>query len=457
MIKKSTQKLIIYELNEVPVKVLKKYINNFPNSNLSYIYKNGIFHKTYTTDDGELHPWSTWPTVHRGVNNKIHQIRFINQDLDSAKKWPPIWEVLIQNKKTIGIFGSLQSYPPIKNKFVSFYLPDTFAPDINAFPKILEVFQDFNLYLTEKNKAISRSFSFKQIYKFLKLIILGTFSKKTLIKVLKQVFLEIVNKKSKTLRSLIQPILGFDIYLKILEKKKPEFSTFFTNHVAGIMHRYWRYTFPEDFGDKNNKDNFHLESINKAMHIADNQVGKLIKFCNSNNYDLWILSSMGQKAVKRENNFPEIYVGNIKKVIKSIGLNEKNYSLLPAMQPDLCLSCIDKKSRSNLVENLKKIKDNDGKLIFVPKYIDNGNCVNISIKHSLKAFETKEFLIDEKIIEAKDLDIEFIQRDIGTGYHCKEGIYLGLGNKTNKLFKNHNRKKIDTREFFYKVKEFYKI
>ena len=73
MIKKSAQKLIIYELNEVPVKVLKKYINNFPHSNLSYIYKNGIFHKTNTTDDGELHPWSTWPTVHRGVNNKIHQ------------------------------------------------------------------------------------------------------------------------------------------------------------------------------------------------------------------------------------------------------------------------------------------------------------------------------------------------------------------------------------------------
>ena len=455
--KTNLQKLICYELNEVPLKVLKKYIENFPNSNLSYICKNGIFKKTFTTDDGELHPWSTWPTVHRGVNNKVHQIRFINQNLNGAKKWPPIWEILIQNKKSIGIFGSLQSYPPIKNRYVSFYLPDTFAPDKNAYPKVLEVFQDFNLSLTEKNKAISRTISSNEIYKFLKLIFLGTFRFETIIKVFKQVIYEIINKKNKTLRALLQPILGFDIYIKMLEKKEPEFSTFFTNHVAGIMHRYWRYTFPEDFGDKKNKDNFHLESINKAMHIADNQIGQLIKFSKSHNYDLWILSSMGQKAIKREDDFPEIYVKSIEKIIKAIGLNEKNYELLPAMQPDLCINCIDKKSKSKLLKHLNQIKDKNGKLIFVPRYMNDGNSVNISIKHSQKAFETKKFIINEETIEAKDLDIQFIKRDIGTGYHCKEGIYIGLGQKTKNLFKADKNKEIDTREFFKKIKEFYKI
>ena len=66
MMNKNFKKLIIYELNEVPLKVLNKYIKNFPDSNFSYICKKGILKKTYTTDDGELHPWSTWPTVHRG-------------------------------------------------------------------------------------------------------------------------------------------------------------------------------------------------------------------------------------------------------------------------------------------------------------------------------------------------------------------------------------------------------
>ena len=293
--------------------------------------------------------------------------------MKSSKQWPPIWEVLIKNKKTIGVFGSLQSYPPIKDKLVSFYLPDTFSPDIHAYPKKLQLFQDFNLSLTERNKATARPISIKELLKFLKLILKGTFKIETIIKVIKQVFSEIINKKNKSLRSLIQPILGFDIYIKMLEETKPEFSTFFTNHVAGIMHRYWKYTFPNDFGNiENDKNNFHVDSINKAMHIADYQIGELIKFCDSHNYDLWIISSMGQEAIKRKDDFPEIYIRNINKIIKAIGLDEKNYELLPAMQPDLCIKCIDKKARLKLLNNILKIKDNNGNIILHPRYIDNG-------------------------------------------------------------------------------------
>ena len=104
---KELKKLIIYELNEVPIRVLEKYILTNPKSNLSYICKVGVLKKTITTDEGELHPWSTWPTVHRGVNNKTHQIKFINQDLSEAKTWPPIWEVLLGKNISIGIFGSI--------------------------------------------------------------------------------------------------------------------------------------------------------------------------------------------------------------------------------------------------------------------------------------------------------------------------------------------------------------
>ena len=59
---------------------------------------------------------------------------------------------MIKNKISIGIFGSLQSYPPIKNDLVEFYLPDTFAPGSEAIPKEIEDFQDFNLKLTVKTK-----------------------------------------------------------------------------------------------------------------------------------------------------------------------------------------------------------------------------------------------------------------------------------------------------------------
>ena len=119
---KANNKLILYELNEVPVKLLNYYTTLKPNSNFNYLINSGKLKPTITNDIGELHPWSTWPTVHRGVNNNIHNIRFINQDLKCAKAWPPIWETISLNNISIGIFGSLQSYPPIINKNVKFFL-----------------------------------------------------------------------------------------------------------------------------------------------------------------------------------------------------------------------------------------------------------------------------------------------------------------------------------------------
>ena len=138
-------KLIIYELNELPKRLLDYYIKLKPFSNLSKLKKNGSYLETYTTDCGELHPWTTWPTFYRGVDNSVHKINSLNQNRELDKKYPPIWEILIKKNKSIGIFGTLQSFPPIVNKNVRFYLPDTFSPSPDAYPKYLETFQKFNL------------------------------------------------------------------------------------------------------------------------------------------------------------------------------------------------------------------------------------------------------------------------------------------------------------------------
>ena len=117
--------------------------------------------ETITNDSGELHPWTTWPTLHRGVNNELHRIQFINQPLKEASKYPPIWEILQKNGLNVGVFGSLQSYPPIKSKNISFYLPDTFAPTDDAYPKILKNFQSFNLTFQTLSNPGSSSNAFK--------------------------------------------------------------------------------------------------------------------------------------------------------------------------------------------------------------------------------------------------------------------------------------------------------
>ena len=71
--------LIIYELNEIPRRLVDYYVSNFPKSSFSVICNEGVILNTLTRDEGELHPWSTWPSVHRGVYNKTHNIKSINQ------------------------------------------------------------------------------------------------------------------------------------------------------------------------------------------------------------------------------------------------------------------------------------------------------------------------------------------------------------------------------------------
>ena len=57
----------------------------------------------------------------------------LNQPLDYISNYPPVWEILQTNNISTGVF--LISSPhqkEYKSKYISFHLPDTFAPDSNA-------------------------------------------------------------------------------------------------------------------------------------------------------------------------------------------------------------------------------------------------------------------------------------------------------------------------------------
>ena len=433
-------KLILYELNEIPRQLIDYYIKLRPYSNFSKIVESGFILNTYTTDEEELHPWSTWPTVHRGVDNKIHKIRFINQDLKDAEKFPPIWEIIAKNNIDIGIFGSLQSYPPKLDKNVSFYLPDTFAPKPCAYPRELEYFQSFNIDLVSQNKAVAGQFKVKNVLKFLNLLKNRTISLSSAYQAILHIFKEIVYIKYKTRRSMLQPIIAFDLFFNYLNKSKPSFTTFFTNHLAGMMHRYWIYLFPSDFDlSKKQIDNFFAKSIIKAMDIADDQLGRLLLFSEKENYNLWIISSMGQKAIDRGKYIPEIILNDLSKLIEAFGLNKNSFELMPAMQPDICIACDSLKSLKNLRDNLKFFKDSSGNRILDERYDPVGLRLNITINSSLEAANKGQLYLRDKKFFLRDLGLGIITRDKGTAYHSPEGVFLGFGHESLKLFKNKSQ------------------
>lgn len=79
------RKIILFELNEVPARVLDAYCAAHGDSELAMLLRHGRRYETLTEDVGNLSPWITWPSLHRGVNNERHLLGDFGQDTADAE------------------------------------------------------------------------------------------------------------------------------------------------------------------------------------------------------------------------------------------------------------------------------------------------------------------------------------------------------------------------------------
>ena len=444
-------KIVCYELNEVPWRVVDRYLSSRPNSNLAKLIKSSSSFTSSTIDSGELHPWSTWPTVHRGVHNDMHNIRSINQDLSTGIEFPPVWEILTDNEKTVGVFGSLQSHPPCASENMLFHIPDTFAPNSEVKPDIYQKFQEFNLKQAGENKAVASKVSAKDVFYIGHLLRSGV-RLGALVDIAKHLCKEKINPLNKARRPILQPVVGFDVFRNCLTKYKPEFCTFFSNHVAGIMHRYWKYTFPEDFGYElagDKKDTFHKESILIAMDVFDSQLGWLQSFCKENSYDLLICSSMGQEAIERDEYIPEMAVDNFEVLRQKLNWTG-SVELVPAMQPNVAFKFENRVDLTAFSSEILKLTDTEGEKIFSLAYEPVKNTLDLILGRSEILCANRTVTYGEKSGDLSDFGLKLIERDIGTGYHQPEGIVIWHSAIEDK---NSDRKRrvIDSRQILPEI------
>ena len=295
--------MIVYELNEVPKKLFDFYAKSHPNSAFAKLRARCELFQTFTADVGNLSPWITWPTMHRGVSNIDHEISDLGQDLTNVnEEYPNLYNILAKQGVKVGVFGSLQSYPlPDSLDNFEFYVPDTFAAGDECFPAELTAFQAFNLSMVRANgKNVQSGIAVKDALRFIKKSISLGLSANTFFKLSNQVFNERINRDRLVRRRTSQVEIAFDLYMTQLNKTRPDISFFFTNHVASSMHRYWPTVFPEDYehGKFDEKwRNGWSQEIPHAVKVANYQLEKLLNFVTINNSELIVCSSMGQGAV----------------------------------------------------------------------------------------------------------------------------------------------------------------
>ena len=220
--------------------------------NLNRFFERSQTYTTRSTDEGELSPWRTWPSFHRGMANTEHGVEFLGQD-PATFKGTPIWEEYCKRGYSIGIGGSFQSWPAKDPGPGGFYIPDPFSKDEKCFPSWVEPFQKFNL---QQIRANGRIINENSIYSTQSLKLALTLPRlgirpSTLAAVALQLVQERFDRNYLARRPIFQSMLFWDVFHKLFEPARPPaFTTFFTNHRAGVMHRYWDHIFPEDFGPK---------------------------------------------------------------------------------------------------------------------------------------------------------------------------------------------------------------
>ena len=433
-------KIIFLELNEVPNKI---FIESFSKHNYKNSLKDFDFHQTISKDRGHLSPWTTWATLHRGITDKIHGITDINQDvrkLDAS--YPTIMSSLADRGLKVGVFGSMHSASVPKDSYSKycFFVPEPFAIDNHCNPKSINDLQRLNLILSKQSaRTISSKMpkiklTLKAILSYLK----HCYKLNGGISAIKQLIIEIFSPWKKVRRRNIQPLILFDVFMDLLHKNNPDFSNFFTNHVASNMHRFWEAKFPKDYSSQISSDKWikrYKNEIDNAMKETSYLVNELINYVDKQkDYQLWILSSMGQSAVdgySKQKSFWHII--NINSFFSSIC--ESNVELEELTQMIPCYSIKSDRETINFIcDKLNSIETN----------------VEIKLRSKTDksmAFEFHSSDLDSVWFKKKGsssyLNILGLKKiDIGeetgsSAYHIPDGILYRYGSNVKKIEKSY--------------------
>jgi hypothetical protein len=332
--------VVLIELNEVPYQVIDYFCRNRPDSVLNTMLEHASQFLTTCEDKVELDPWISWPTLHRGVNDDQHGIYHLGQILSRADRdFPPIWRILAEQGHHVGVFGSVHSnqIPPSMDGY-DFYVPDFFDDKTFAYPDFLLPFQRFNLGMTRRSaRNVDTSVPLGLAGDFIASLPKLGLSLGTVRSIVSQLLKERKEPRLRIRRRSLQAVLMGDVFLSLVKARKPQFATFYTNHVAAAMHRYWNAAFPEDDPaspmPEQWRKNYQPEIL-EAMASFDAILGRAKALVDSRRDTiLMVATSMGQRAVTHKESKGGYTIRNMDKFLGAMGLKPSQYHLRPAMSP----------------------------------------------------------------------------------------------------------------------------
>jgi hypothetical protein len=287
-------RVLLIELNEITWELIELFMAQGKAPNFAALTQAGVRGAPMSVDlPPQLDPWITWTTLYTGRTQEAHNVFFLEQPPETIRA-KRLWEICAEAGLSVGVFGSVCSWPPQKVK--GFYVPNTFAPDSATFPEALRPIQDLNLTYTRAIRLPAEQDSVMFKLKLgAKLAKLGL-RPATLARLGRQLAVERRQPHLRWRRVALQPLVNCDFFSKLYRRSRPAFATFHSNHVAHYMHTYWKAFQPERFPQETPPEEVRKYggAIEHGYRIADELLGRIRRLLDPET-TLVVASSMGQK------------------------------------------------------------------------------------------------------------------------------------------------------------------
>ena len=421
-------KLVVVEANEVPLKVFREFAGRNPSSNIAKLLADSSVITTEADDVPIefLYPSQTWASFNTGVSYSKHRVNWYNDP--KPAEYPLYYKILAANGRSVGLVNSLHTAPSeesMANSQIKFLIPDIYAKNSLVKPLKYGAFQKFNQELSNKNRRVSSlRLGLREIQMGLKLpslgVRLGTLLNTA--KLLCQVATKRVTKER--LRNL-QFMLTADMFVKLLKQNEVDLAVFFTNHIAGNMHRYWYASFPKEYsGDAYYDDKWverHLREIQHAVALFDSFIGKMMKFCHSTGRALIIVSSMGQYANPKLDVTKDVcyVIENLPQFVEAFGVQRDKYDPQLAMYPQYTLKFKNSQDATSAFRTFQTFqKEPPAGIKIYPDLNDKVLTLSVHITQ-----DTLEVLGNRKTISELGVKAEAIS-DHHSGKHHPDGTLI---------------------------------
>jgi hypothetical protein len=234
-------KVILVEVNEITWRLIDPLLARKKLPTFAEYLAEGTAASPVATEvppQQDLDPWIAWTTVYTGRPQEEHGVRFLEQPPETVTG-PRIWEIAADAGKSLGVYGSIMSWPP-RQGVRGFWVPSTFSPGTETYPASLRPIQELNLGHTRAHTPLAKDAPSKgKLGRLLELRKLGL-KLSTACKLASFLVRTKIWKHRKWEKVSLQPLVNLDFFEKLYREHRPDLATFHTNHVAHYQHRYWR-------------------------------------------------------------------------------------------------------------------------------------------------------------------------------------------------------------------------